>query len=388
MDSNFESRKAELEAAANDITQQIFEYWTQNQELQVELDIDSQVIVDTNNNQQVAHKFLEIRMRDLRHSMTTNFSTRSSGFQWFFSFVAGFSEYQNADVIVLLDEPGLGLHGRAQADLLRFIDERLAAKEGQVVYTTHSPFMVDPAKLERVRLVEDNFSKSSPTQGSTISSDVMSVNGDTIFPLQAALGYDLAQNLFIGGANLVVEGPADYVFLLSASQYLLSLKRQGLNQQWRIVPVGGIDKIPTFVALLGSHLDVTVLVDSRGAPNQKLSNLINQGMLQQHRLIGVAQVTQKNSADIEDVFTVDEYLALYNAAYGKAVSASELLSDGPIVQRLTQHGGSNFDHLLPALALLSSQNDFWKSADSCTLDRFERLFGLINSTLSRQLLPT
>ena len=84
----------------------------------------------------------------------TNFGERSGGFVWFFSFVTAFSELRDAEgLILLLDEPGLGLHAAGQADLLRYLDEQLAGGH-QVVYTT-SPFMVDADRPHRVRTVED-----------------------------------------------------------------------------------------------------------------------------------------------------------------------------------------------------------------------------------------
>src|SRR5262249_40686112 len=58
------------------------------------------------------------------------------------------------NVILLLDEPGLSLHGMAQADLLRYMEQELKPYH-QVIYTTHSPFMVDPDHFERVRIVQD-----------------------------------------------------------------------------------------------------------------------------------------------------------------------------------------------------------------------------------------
>ena len=95
--------------------------------------------------------------------MTTNFGERSGGFVWFFSFVAAFSELRDAErLVLLLDEPGLSLHAAGQADLLRYLDEQLAGGhpgehpgEHRVVYTTHSPFMVDATRPHRVRTVED-----------------------------------------------------------------------------------------------------------------------------------------------------------------------------------------------------------------------------------------
>ena len=176
------------------------------------------------------------------------FEERSSGFQWFFSFLSAFSEYDYNEepVVILLDEPGIGLHARAQADFLRLIDERLAQR-CQVIYTTHSPFMIQPGKLERARVVEDRGREV----GAVISSDVLTTDTDTLFPLQGALGYDLAQHLFIGPDNLVVEGTSDLIYLSVLSGYLIDQDREGLNERWTITPVGGADLVPTFVALLG-----------------------------------------------------------------------------------------------------------------------------------------
>jgi predicted ATP-dependent endonuclease of OLD family len=88
---------------------------------------------------------LQLRIKNDRHRVTVSLDERSCGFIWFFSFLAYFNNVEQADeteLILLLDEPGLSLHACAQADLLRLIDERLAPRH-QVLYTTHSPFMVD-----------------------------------------------------------------------------------------------------------------------------------------------------------------------------------------------------------------------------------------------------
>ena len=75
--------------------------------------------------------------------MSVPFSERSAGFIWFFSFLVKFAQVRKGggSLILLLDEPGLTLHGKAQADLLRYFGEKLAPKH-QVIFTTHSPFMV------------------------------------------------------------------------------------------------------------------------------------------------------------------------------------------------------------------------------------------------------
>ena len=97
--------------------------------------------------------------------MTVPFDDRSKGFVWFFSFLAYFSQIERGDrdLVLLLDEPGLSLHAKAQGDFLRLIENRLAPKH-QVVYTTHSPFMIDARKLDRIRTVEDVDGKGHSTQ--------------------------------------------------------------------------------------------------------------------------------------------------------------------------------------------------------------------------------
>jgi predicted ATP-dependent endonuclease of OLD family len=381
MKGDFEERIAELEAAANEITNQVFEYWTQSEDLIVTLVGDSET-VRINNAQSVVHRFVDIRLNDLRHQMTTNFETRSSGFQWFFSFITAFSEFsEDESVIILLDEPGLGLHARAQQDLLKFIDERLA-KNNQVVYTTHSPFMVNPKKLERARLVEDLTTRKNPDRGTQVSTDTLSVHGDTLFPLQAALGYDLAQNLFVGGYNLIVEGPSDLIFLLTLSEYLEDSGRESLDERFTIVPVGGIDKIPTFIALLGAKLNVTVLIDSSSAPNQRIRDMIHRGLLASGKLIGVDSLTDKSPSDIEDLFLESEYLKIFNDAFGLDVKESDLQGDDSIIRKLERYRGEKFEHLKPATAFLKVKEEFMSDLSEETLGKFEKLFSVLNGTIS------
>jgi len=380
MESDFEVRIAELEAAANEVTRQVFEYWTQNKDLIVDLKGDSE-LTQTPQEQKVVHRFVDIRLNDLRHQMTTNFETRSSGFQWFFSFIVAFSEFEDdPDVIILLDEPGLGLHARAQADFLRFIEERLSLKS-QVLYTSHSPFTVNPKHLERVRLFEDLSSRKEPDIGAKISTDVLAVRKDTLFPLQAALGYDLAQNLFVGGFNLIVEGPSDFVFLTVLSEHLESQKCTFLDPRFTIAPVGGADKIPTFIALLGAHVDVTVLVDEEPSQNQRLQDMVDKGLLASQRLVGVSQVTQMPGSSMEDLFTPGEYIRLYNEAFGESLRVADLTGSDSITRRIERHRGSQFNHLRPAVVLLRNRDPHLNRLSEGTLKRYERLFELLNGTL-------
>ena len=373
----YERFVALLEASANKITNEIFKFWTTNTNLDIEFKIQ-----EIKNTQGHPEKYLDIRVKSLRHKITLPLDRRSKGFNWFFSFIVWFSKIQSdkkSDYILLLDEPGLNLHASAQADLLRFITE--LADKYQVIYTTHSPFMVESEHLNRVRTCLETDA------GSVISDSIQEKDPNTLFPLQAALGYDIAQNLFISKKNLLVEGPADLLYLTFFSNLLQSEKRTGLRDDITIVPVGGLDKVTTFISLLrGSKLGVACLldtfVDQKG--KQKVQDLISQKIIKDKhiRFFDEFVGSGSNVADIEDLFEKDEYLKYFNLAFTgdyPEIKVSDLDSSIPtILKQINQViGKDRFNHYRPANKLnqLSPKaSDFSKS----TLDRYEKIFIEIN----------
>lgn len=372
-DEEFESRTAELEAASSDLSREMKEYWSTNPELRIKVEIEPVTEADPRGQKSVV-RYLNFRVEDRKHDFTNNFALRSSGYQWFFSFLAAFSEFENLDedVIILLDEPALTLHAKAQRDFLRFINDRLAPV-GQVIYTTHSPFMVE--QIERVRIVEDR----GDDVGSITSSDALAVGEDSAFPLQAALGYDLSQNLFIGELNLLVEGPSDLVYLDVISRHLRDNERDGLDERWRILPAGGASNVPAFVTLLGRKIPVTVLLDSGTEGSGRVEAAIRANRIDGQRVVFVGEVLQQLHSDIEDLFTPGDYLVLYNAAFGKRHEVRDL-PDHPdrIVKRLESLDGK-FDHWRPAEALLRDPVAAGRLS-ATTLDNFEQLAKRINAT--------
>ena len=247
--ANYENIIRELENASNVLSDEVFEYWSQNQELSVVLKLLPGVNRPERLNEQ--GPLLQIRISNQRHKVTVPLSERSRGFIWFFSFLAYFSDIEdNAQqpLILLLDEPGLSLHATAQQDLLRFIRERLAPTH-QVIYTTHSPFMVDAHKFNQVRTVID-----ADNTGTVVSSDVLKADKESVFPLHAAMGVQLTQTLFIGPYVLFVEGPSDLIYLNYLSDAVSRSGGQGLDTKWTITPGGGLAKIPFMLNLSLIHI--------------------------------------------------------------------------------------------------------------------------------------
>jgi len=376
--STFESFIAELEATSNEITDQIFEYWSTNENLEIKFEIET---VKNPQNPNIIEKVLDIRVRNTRHRVSLPLKNRSKGFNWFFSFIVWFSKIQsdgNKNFILLLDEPGLNLHASAQADLLRYIED--LAKEYQVIYTTHSPFMIDSNHLERVRTVYDSDA------GSIISSAIQEKDPDTLFPLQAALGYDIAQNLFISKNNLLVEGPADLIYLTILSSILESEKREGLKDSITIVPIGGMDKVSSFISLLrGSKLNIVCLLDSFSDQKgkQRIDDLIKIKIIKDRnvRYFDEFVKTSNGKADIEDLFEKSEYLDMFNKAYTeyKDFAEADLDSKMPnILQQINKLiSKDHFNHYRPAnqLAKMSVDTKYFSKG---TLDRFEAMFKELN----------
>jgi predicted ATP-dependent endonuclease of OLD family len=390
-EEGYENSKAKLEAIGLTITQQVFEYWKQNRELAVEFDVKAD---PTDKPPFNSGKNLYIRVKNLRHGVTVPFDQRSKGFIWFFSFMVWFSAVENRagtskDLILLLDEPGLNLHALAQSDFLAYIDK--LSEERQIIYSTHSPFMVESNRLDRVRVVEDR-----PKEGTRVTGNLEGSSEESLFPLQAALGYSIAQNLFIAKKNVLIEGPADLVLLLHVSAMLEVQGKTGLAEGV-FVPVGGLDKLVTFIALLGaSKLRLVVLHDRGSAPSQSLESLIQQKLIQRKQVLDYSmfRTPASQETDIEDLFPEALYVDAFNAAYAKELTGNALtvaaLGKHPrIIERinrwldskginLRKDGG--FNHYRVAYALVPMLTD--NSLSASDIGRFEQLFARVNSLLA------
>jgi len=377
---DFEDFKAELEATQANITEELFEFWSTNQNLDIQFDIDKIEGTDPQNNQRIINHVLDIRVRNNRTKVSLPLKNRSKGFNWFFSFLVWFKKIQedkNSNYIILLDEPGLNLHASAQADLLNFI-EHLSSKY-QIIYTTHSPFMVDSKHLERVRTVLET------ENGSNVSTSIQEKDPKTLFPLQAALGYDIAQNLYISKNNLLVEGVSDLIYLQVMSGILQNSNRTGLSEEITIVPVGGLEKVATFVSLLrGSNLNIACLLDSSIDPSSKsrIDNLIREKIIHKKKIFFFDEfIDGSDEADIEDMFEKNEYISYFNAAFHeqKNIDVQNLNENiSRIVLQINKYLEiDRYNHYRPANHLACS-NLTAKGFSKETLARFEKIFEEMN----------
>ena len=389
--------KNKLEGAGNHLTRQILPYWSQNKHLHMRFDVRPARPGDPERMRDGTNIWGEVY--DTKHLVSTGLGTRSRGFVWFFSFVAWYSQIKRRDdnVILLLDEPGLTLHGRAQGDLLRYFELELKPNH-QVIYTTHSPFMVDPTHFDRVRIVQDlSIDKDDlprEQQGTKVTREIFEATDDSLFPLQGALGYEIHQTLFVGPNSLLVEGPADLLYIQAISAILARAGREGLSEKWTLTPVGGSGRVPVFVRLLSNQrgMLLATLIDIQESDRTTIEGLYKGKLLKQANVRTFADYTGTKEADIEDMFEEAFYLNLVNNEYKDALNApiqsSDLTSRAPrILKRLepvlTAMLIGPFSHYRPARYFHENVDALAKDISSATLDRFERAFRDLNALLRR-----
>jgi len=170
--------------------------------------------------------------------------------------------------------------------------------------------------------------------------------------------------------------------------------RVGLNKAWTITPVGGSDKVPTFVALIGAqkHLNVAVLIDYQKKDQQVIENLYKKKLLTKKQVVTFAEFTGGTEADIEDMFDVPFYLGLVNDEYGAdlttRVTIGNLVSVPRVVRRLEEYfaahplrSGREFNHYRPARYFAENVLTLKSAISAATLDRFEAAFRTVNALL-------
>jgi len=396
----FERLQAELEGASGGISKKIFAYWSQNRQLRVQVRFDHALPGDAPPLNE--GYIVRTRIENTRHGSSTSFDDRSTGFVWFFSFLVWYGQVRRTygeNLIILLDEPGLSLHAKAQADLLRYFEEQLAPHY-QVLYSTHSPFMVDPANLLRARTVEDVYVPPKEPDGvgvevgTVVGDDILSTDRDTVFPLQACLGYEITQTLFVGKHNLLVEGPSDVLYIKWFQRKLAALGRMTLDPRWTAVPCGGITKVAAFMSLFrGNALNVAVLTDIKQGEKAEIERIRKARLLKDGHVLTADMFSGKREADTEDIFGNDAFVSLVNKTYGLGgANAARVPSGADAAKRILEvvethmralpPESPEFDHFRPSEYLTESGLGLQLDGLDAALDNFQKLFEALNPLLT------
>lgn len=378
-DGDWERTLTKLEAASAEVTDVVTRYWSQADDLGIDLRS-----VDDGDTRKLA-----LRVESARHGVSVSFDQRSRGLRWFFSTVCTVSDLRSSeDVVLLLDEPGLHLHAKAKREFLTFL-EREFADEQTLVYSTHSPFMIDTDRAHRTKLLSKDGDGRT-----TVLSDPAEADAYTRFPLQNVFELDVMSTVLSRSQLLLLRDATTYKYLYNVSELLEDTDTRGLDYRWTALPIGSLENLETVRALFDMEdRDVAVVQEGPEAGWSPPEN-VSVAAVESHADV-------RGDATIEDVFSEPFYLDLVSRAYAGALAdaggdvpdrltAAELGSvapEGPIVERLEAyfeaHGidGGAFDRSRPAEHLQRHRPEFVEVLDIETKRRFGTFARELNSTL-------
>lgn len=193
---------------------------------------------------------------------TTNINERSNGLRWYLNLFIDIlaNDIKNTNVIYLLDEPGVYLHVNAQRELLRLFYD-LCKNDNQVVYSTHSPYMIDSNNIINIRAIEKDEKGHTNIYNTAYDNKLNSTSKrETLSPLVQAIGADLRFNIGPQGGklNIVTEGITDYMYY-TAMLYYLNVPEEKMPY---IIPAVGAGNVNVIVSILiGWGCDFKVILD-------------------------------------------------------------------------------------------------------------------------------
>lgn len=289
---------------------------------------------------------------------------RSKGFQWFLSFFLTLKAETTNDYILLIDEPGPYLHAKAQEDVLKILDN--LSKTNQIVMTTHSPYLIDSSRLERVRLVLKNENGNTYIENKIHKG----ADKDTLTPVITSIGLDLSRDLVFSrnGVNILVEGISDYYYLEALKK---KVEIPGVND-FCFIPNVGATQIPNLaVLLIGWGFDFLVILDNDSEGKKVQKTLLNKLFIKQDKIIFI---NSTENCSIEDLFSIRDF--------DKFVLCEEKPGENKEKNSKRANSGK---------ALLAKKfNEFCHSDDSTldfedeTINNFTELFIKLSSVISNE----
>ena len=378
-DGDWRRTVTELETASSEVTRSVTRYWSQADDLEIDL----RGVADGDG------RSLEIRVENPHHGVTVEFDRRSIGFRWFFSTFCAVYDRRETDenVVLLLDEPGLHLHPKAKREFLRFLDAEIA-DGSTLVYSTHSPFMIDVDAAHRTKMVHKD-----PETGTTVLSDPDEADAYTRYPVRNVFELDVLETLISRSQLLLVEDGTTYEYLYNVSELLEATDAPTLDRGWTVLPIGTLENTHTVRSVFDTTGQEVAVVHDGSEPSgwEPPADVTTVG-------IGT-HAPVSGAATVEDLLSESFYLDVVSRAYASELSAADVpdrltpaaIDDvdpgAPIVDRLRTYfdrheiGRGSFDRARPASYLQTHREEFADAVDMDTRKAFGSLNRALNDTL-------
>ena len=170
---------------------------------------------------------------------------RSKGLIWFLSLWLELraKDIQNKDLVLMLDEPDQHLHIKAQEDILKLIN-RLSNQGDQILYATHSPYLIQIDSLNRIKLVLNAETEGTKIESITTSRVDTAYKQDALQPIVKAIGFGVSEFSSLNKKNVILEGVSDF--------YYFSAMKKLLNKtgDYTLIPGVGLRKINSLISLM------------------------------------------------------------------------------------------------------------------------------------------
>jgi len=324
-------REVLLTSASSQLTKSFREWWKQG-------DYRFRFQADGNH--------FRIWVSDDRRPDEVELEGRSRGLQWFFSFFLVFLvEAKNAHVnsILLLDEPGLALHPLAQYDLIKFF--AALAQENQLIYTTHSPFLVEPNNLANIKAVYvDNAGQSTVSSNLRQGSNVAE---QSIYPVHAAIGLTVSQGLLLGCQPVLVEGSSDQIYLQLIKNILSGKGQYHHSKELIFMPTGGVKGMKPIISILtGRDGALPFAILDSDKPGRDQEKQLKEGLYKddKSKLINMEALLGSGNYEIEDLLPTEEIARVFSKEYrGKQTDDFDDSVDAtkPIVPQMEEFAEKN-----------------------------------------------
>jgi len=290
-----------------------------------------------------------------------SFSERSNGLKWYFSLFVDLQAKTNSNrpILFLLDEPGVYLHVKAQKQLLELFGD-LCKKGNQVIYTTHSPFMIDASNVFNVRAIEKDTYGLTNIYRSIYNHKLNQASKlETLSPLIEAFGMDLKDNIGpqYEKTNIVVEGVTDSMYIIAMMNNLNIAEELRPN----IIPCAGVDNVNLVVSILigwGCEYKVVVDYDGQGYKQYKL-------LTQKSRLTDDGNVFFVNCKTAESELDVKG---------DKGATTETLIAEEDNDKLLNKYDGTNNTKTLAAKEFMDRVSGGNLVLTEVTRDNFRKLF--------------
>ena len=262
--------KQKIENLNQTLTKNFHDFWQQkigrNNKIHIQFELEH---YNSTYGPKAGKPYLEFWIKDEGERLYPK--QRSRGVRWFLSFyleLKASANIKNRELILLVDEPGVSLHARAQEDVLKVFED--IKEKIQVIYTTHSPHLVEITKLHRVLAVQrDDMDNLRSTTRIIDPLKLSTATSDTLTPLQSIMGNPVGSDGFgTKKFNLIVNDTGSF-YMLSAIILLA-----GYKSKINIIPSNGISTIPLLInIIMGWGFDFAVLLFDNPEENKMAETL-------------------------------------------------------------------------------------------------------------------